>query len=172
VVYERNLTSFQSKKSPDWSASMGAVEVLSLTLTDLHVPALTSRLDCGESALQLSENTTLFAIYRIYISSTKRAVSFIYRLYRIGDGTELRGTPACISRGVDSSPSTITLNFLLERNELVSLIKLNEKCNSDSLCSKPGCHVVSDAFSISKKTAAANIFLLKFRVTWSVRLMH
>jgi len=52
------------------------------------------------------------------------------------------------------------------------MIKLDEKCNWDRLCSKPGCHVVSNAFSISKKTAAVNIFLLKFRVIWSVSLTH
>jgi len=94
------------------------------------------------------------------------------RLYRVGTRTEPWGTAACITRGVDSSPSNITLNFLLEKNELISLIKLDEKCNSDSLYSKPGCHVVSNAFSISKKTAAVDILLLKFKVTWSVSLMH
>jgi hypothetical protein len=42
---------------------------------------------------------------------------------------------------VDNSPSVITLNFLLERNELLSLIKLDEKCNSDHLYSKSVCHI-------------------------------
>jgi len=60
-------------------------------------------------------------------------------------------TPACLFRGLDSSLSTISLNILLERNTLINLIKLEEKCNLDSLHSKPGCHVVSKAFSISKK---------------------
>jgi len=64
-----------------------------------------------------------------------------------------------MSRGVDR-----TLNFLLERNELISLIKLDEKCNLDSLYSKPGCHVVSKAFSISKKTAAVDILLIVIEV--------
>jgi hypothetical protein len=40
----------------------------------------------------------------------------------------------------------------LERLELISLIKLDEKCNLDSLYGKPGCHVVPKAFSISKNT--------------------
>jgi hypothetical protein len=35
-------------------------------------------------------------------------------------------------RSMDTSTSTITLNFLLERNELISLRKLDEKCNLDS----------------------------------------
>jgi hypothetical protein len=55
-------------------------------------------------------------------------------------------TPTSIFRGVDSSPSTITLYFLLESNELISLIKPDKKCDSDSLYSKPGCHVVSCFF--------------------------
>jgi hypothetical protein len=49
----------------------------------------------------------------------------------------------------------------------LSLIKLDEKCNSDSLYSTAGRHVVTNTFSISKKTAAVYILLLKFRVTWS-----
>jgi hypothetical protein len=73
---------------------------------------------------------------------------------------------------MDSSPSPITLNFLLETIEPISLIKLDEKCNSDSLYSKPRCHVVSNAFSISKKTAAVDMLILKFKVTWSVSRMH
>jgi hypothetical protein len=73
---------------------------------------------------------------------------------------------------VDSSSSTITLNYLWERNEFISLIKVGEICNSDNLYSKPGCHVVSYAFSIPKKTVAVNMSLLKFKVTWSVSRMH
>jgi hypothetical protein len=67
------------------------------------------------------------------------------------------------------SPSTTTLNFLLERKNLISLIKLAEKC---SFYSKPGWYVVSEALSISKNTAAVDVLLLKFRVTWFVKLMH
>jgi hypothetical protein len=53
----------------------------------------------------------------------------------------------------------------------MSLIKLTEKSNFDTLYSKPVCHVVSKAFSISKNTAAVDM-LLKLRVTWSVSLIH
>jgi len=81
------------------------------------------------------------------------------------------GTPACIFRGVDSSPSTITLNFLGERNELISLIKLDKKCYLDSLYTKPGCNVVSNAFLISKKTTAVYM-LLRYKVMWSMSHMH
>jgi hypothetical protein len=42
----------------------------------------------------------------------------------------------------------------------------------DNLFSKPECHVVLKAFSMSKNTAAVDILLLKLRVTWSVSLVH
>jgi hypothetical protein len=73
--------------------------------------------------------------------------------------------PAFISLGVDISPSTETLNFLCERNEVISLIIIRSVENSivDNLYSKPGCHNV---FSISKNTAAVDIFM------WSVSLIH
>jgi hypothetical protein len=72
------------------------------------------------------------AAYRL-VSSAKRAgflptiwrVSFMYKLYSVGDRTEPCGTPAFKSLGIDILPSTETLNFLCERNEL-SLIRLVE----------------------------------------------
>jgi hypothetical protein len=42
------------------------------------------------------------------------------------------------------------------------------KSDLDNLYSKPQCHVVSKAFSISKNTAAVDIVLLKLGVTWSI----
>jgi hypothetical protein len=83
-------------------------------------------------------------------------------LYNVEDRTEPCGTPACISLSVDISPST----------ELMSFTKLIENFNLDNLYSKPGCHVVSKAFSISKNTSAVDILLLKLRVTWSASLIH
>jgi hypothetical protein len=91
-------------------------------------------------------------------------VSLIYRLYTVCAGTESCGIPACISLGVDSSPSTKTLNILSDRYQLMNRIKFTGKCKFDSLYSKPGCHVVSKAFSVSKNTAAVDTLLLKFRV--------
>jgi hypothetical protein len=99
-------------------------------------------------------------------------VLFMYRLYRVDTMKEPCGTPESISRGVESSFSIIILNFILERNELISLTKLGQRCNLDTLYSKPGCRVVSKAFSTSKKTAAVDKLLLMFRVTWSVSLIH
>jgi hypothetical protein len=77
----------------------------------------------------------------------------------VGNRTEPCGTPAFISLGVDILPSTDTLNFLCERNELISLIRLVENSIVDNLYSKPKCHNVSKA-------------LLKLRVMWSVSLIH
>jgi hypothetical protein len=87
----------------------------------------------------------------------------MYKLYSVGASMELCDTPASISLGVDSSPSTETLNFLCDLY-LISFITLTESCYFDNLYNKPGCHVVSKAFSVSKNTAAVDI-LLKFRVT-------
>jgi hypothetical protein len=98
--------------------------------------------------------------------------SFMYRLNRVGDKTEPCGTPACISLGVDISPSTKTLNLRCERKESISLIKLFEKSNLDNLYSKPECYMVSKAFSTSKNTVAVDILWLKLRVTWSVSCIH
>jgi len=43
--------------------------------------------------------------------------------------TEPCDTPACVSRGVTILLSILTLNFLFERNELISLVMLPENCN-------------------------------------------
>jgi hypothetical protein len=100
------------------------------------------------------------------VSSAKRArwtpgfggVIYIQAIQCSGQ-KEPCGTSVCISFGVDNSP----LNFLLDRFESISLIKLVENYNFDNLYSKPMCHVVSKAFSMSNNTAAVDI-LLKFRV--------
>jgi hypothetical protein len=92
----------------------------------------------------------------------------MYKLYTVGDRTEPCSTPTCIVLIVDISPSTDTLNFHCERKELINLIKHAENFKLDNLYSKPGCHVVSKVFSISNNTAAVDILMLKFRVTWSV----
>jgi hypothetical protein len=58
------------------------------------------------------------------------------------------------------------------RKEAISLMSLAKNSNSENLYSKPECHVVLKAFSISKNTAAINILLLKFRVMRSTSLIH
>jgi hypothetical protein len=62
---------------------------------DFSVPARAPRLSWTETALQLSENITLFAIYGIHKSVIDRGpdkqlvlrVSFVYILYNVGDRT-------------------------------------------------------------------------------------
>jgi len=126
VCYKGKVPSFHCKMSLDRSMSAGEVDGLSLILIDSYIPALTPRLHCIEAALQLSENiASLRSVAYIHVSSAKRAswtpgvwgVSFIYKLYSVGARTEPCGTPAFISLGVDSSPSTETLNFWWDRNE-------------------------------------------------------
>jgi hypothetical protein len=51
-------------------------------------------------------------------------------------------------------------------------MSLVENSNSDSLYSRPECHILSKAFSRSKTTAAVDILLLKFMVMWSASLIH
>jgi hypothetical protein len=114
-----------------------------------------------------------YSVAYIQVSSVNRArctpgaagASFIHKLYSTGVRTEPCGTPASIFLGKESSPSTEILNYLLFKKEAISLIRLIKNCIFDSLCSRPECHVVSKAFSMSKDTAAVDILLLKFRET-------
>jgi hypothetical protein len=83
--------------------------------------------------MQLPENITLFAICCTVSKEGKvdpwslSGVLCIYRLYEVGARTEPYDTPAHISQGTDSLLPTITLNFLLERNEQTSLIEMDKK---------------------------------------------
>jgi hypothetical protein len=97
-----------------------------------------------------------------------------YRLYNVGDRPESCGNPGHISVGIDISPLTETLNFLWERKELTSFtsIRLIGSFNSNNLCSKLMCRVVSKAFSVSKNTGAVDTILLKFKVMWSISLIQ
>jgi hypothetical protein len=72
--------------------------------------------------------------------------SLMYKLYSTGARTESCGTLAATFLVEESSPSTETLNFPLVKKEAISLTRLVENCKSDSLYSRPVCHVVSKAF--------------------------
>jgi len=96
----------------------------------------------------------------------------VYKLFSVEARTESCGNPASVYLGLDIFPSTETLNFLWDRYELISFIKLTGSCNFNNLYNKPGCHVVLKAFSMSKNTASVGILLLKFRVARSVNLVH
>jgi hypothetical protein len=93
-------------------------------------------------------------------------------LYNLGNKTEPCGTAASISLGVNIPFSTEALNFLWERKELISLIRLIENFNLDNLYNKTRYHVLWTAFLISKNTVAVGMLLLKFAVTWSVSLIN
>jgi hypothetical protein len=81
----------------------------------------------------------------------------MYKLYRVADKME--------HYGINLSLSTEILNFLCERSELISLMRLVVNSSLDNLCSKPRCHTVSKTFSISKNITAVEILLLKLRFT-------
>jgi uncharacterized Zn-finger protein len=102
----------------------------------------------------------------------RRLRLYIYMLFIILARAKPRGTPTTVSLGVENSPSTKTSHFLSVRKEAITLIRLVENSDYDDLYSSPQCHVVSKAFSMSKNTAAIDILLLKFRVTWSASLIH
>jgi hypothetical protein len=51
-----------------------------------------------------------------------------------------------ISQGVDTLPSPQALNYLFERNELISFILPAENCNLDNLYNKPGYYIVPKYF--------------------------
>jgi hypothetical protein len=160
---------------------MRKVDGLSLFFIEFFVPALTPRLTSIETSLQVSENITLFTVWHIYrchqLSNVGNnrflgRIVHICMLYNVGDWTDPCGTPSSIFLGVDTLPSTEALNFLSEGKELMSSIKLIDNFSLDNLYSKPRCHVVSKAFSISKNTAAVDMLLLKYKFTWSVSLIH
>jgi hypothetical protein len=79
---------------------------------DFYVPVLTPHLNNTEPSLQFSENITfLLSVAYIQVPLTKQprhkpsvwGVSFMYKLYNVGDRMEPCGTPACISLGIDIS---------------------------------------------------------------------
>jgi hypothetical protein len=84
-------------------------------------PSFLSHIDRCHLQRELSLHSKLGGIINVQV------------LYRVGDRKEPCGTLACISLGVDISPSTETLNFCCERNDLIILIKLVENCNLDNL---------------------------------------
>jgi hypothetical protein len=98
------------------------------------------------------------------------------RLYtyckRVGARMEPCCTPACISWWCGQFALNYNSEFSVGNEWANKFDEAGRKMQFGSLYSKPGCHVVSKAFSISKKTAALEILLLKFRVTWSTRLIH
>jgi hypothetical protein len=149
----------------------------------LHVPALAPRIYFSEAALQFTENTKFILLCRVNTGTVREqskiscscrgGIVYVWTV-KYWARTKPWGTPIAIAMatGVANSPATMTSNFLSLRKKAISLTRLVENSHSDNLCSRPQCHVVSKAFSISKNTAAVDILLLKFGVTWSTSLIY
>jgi hypothetical protein len=87
-------------------------------------------------------------------SRSRGGMIYIYRLYNIGVRTKPWATPTASFLGTQNSPFTKTLNFLSASKEAICLMRLVENSNSDNLYHRPECHVVSNAFLISKNKVA------------------
>jgi hypothetical protein len=68
MIDEGGFPSIQCKVSLMGPKCMRNVDGLSLIFIVFYTPALTPRLNSTETSLQLSQNITLFAVYRIYTS--------------------------------------------------------------------------------------------------------
>jgi hypothetical protein len=88
---EGDILSIQCKMSLRGPKSMRQVGGLSLIFIDFYVLALTPHLNSTETSLQVSENITHFAVYRLYTGvisketyiETKRLRRIIYTYCRI-----------------------------------------------------------------------------------------
>jgi hypothetical protein len=68
IISKRVVLTVQCEMNLTWPNSMTEVDDPSFIFIDFQVTALASRLYRIQTALQLSENITLFAIYVIYTS--------------------------------------------------------------------------------------------------------
>jgi hypothetical protein len=100
----------------------------------------------------------------MHASSTRRArwtpkvwgMSFIHKLYRVGDRTDPYGTPLVFLSGSRHFSFNRNSEFSVSK-EIISLIMLAENFKENNFYKKPGCLLVSKAFSMSKNTAAVGI---------------
>jgi hypothetical protein len=67
MIDKGDISSIQCKMSLRRPKSMRKLEGLILMFNDFYVPALTPCLKSTETSLQLSQNITLFTVYRIYV---------------------------------------------------------------------------------------------------------
>jgi hypothetical protein len=180
---------FSVRWATDGTSLWRGVDSPNLIFVDFNVTALAPRLNWTATALQLSESITLFIdLWHTYQCHRPRGpatnpvfgggVSFtsvylcIY-IYCITLGTG-RSLEAPMLVFLCGWPFHLRkkLNFRADRNELIRLIKFVDNFHLRSLYNKPGFHVVPKGLSISKNTAAVDMLLLKFTVTWSVNLIH
>jgi hypothetical protein len=125
-------SSIQCKMILDRSTSIGEVDGLILVI-DIYVSATPLRWD---SVAAYCEHELLCGLLHIYMCHWKRGLSGPlgfeeYHLYEnctgLGSGQNPVALFTCTSWGVDNSPSTVALNFLLESNKLTSLINLPKR---------------------------------------------
>jgi hypothetical protein len=151
------------------------VDPLSLIFHNFNMPGL----HWAETVLEFSENKTLLQSLHTDRCHQQRGLDkhhimggiiYIHVVQSRGQDRTLRH-PCLHFPWLRHFPFTKTLSFHCERKELMSLLKLVKNPNLSKLYSKPGCHMVSKAFSMSKNTMAIDILLLKLRVmrphTWN-----
>jgi hypothetical protein len=148
TIDEGDISYFQCEMILRWSKSMREVDGQISIFIDFNVPALAPRLSWIQTVLQFSENIILFEISGINRSTIGKedqvniwclgSMIYIHIVQCWGQDGTLRH--ACISFGIDISPSSETLNCLCETKELISLIILAENSNLNSLYSKHWCH--------------------------------
>jgi hypothetical protein len=83
IIYKRNVPSIQCKKRLRFSNSMSEIDFLSLVFIDFYVPALTPRLYCIKTALQLTENIALLALCRIQTGSRGLDIHQVFEGYHL-----------------------------------------------------------------------------------------
>jgi hypothetical protein len=143
--------------------SMRKVDGLNLIFIEFYVPLLTSRFNCTETSLQISENRSnqqrdldkhhVFGAYHLYIITI------------LGTGRKLVA-PCLYIRWHRYFTFDWNSEFPLERKELISLIRLIENFNSDNLYSKTRVMLHQRLIPYTEK------LLLKLNMTWSVNLIH
>jgi len=107
MVYKNDIPSSSCKIILDRSTPLREADGPILVLIDVYVPALTLRLHSRETALQISENITLFAVCCIYI--------YIYTCHRqrgppgFGEYHLYRG---CTDQGPGRNLLTLLLVFI------------------------------------------------------------
>jgi hypothetical protein len=129
----------------------GEVDRLGFPFIILYVPALTPQIHCSKAALQFAQNKMFVCCEDTGIvykqskrsSSCRGSIVYTYTDCNIEAMMELRGTLSATSLGIENSPSTKTINFLLGRDEAINLMRLIK--NSHKLY-RSECHVLSKRF--------------------------
>jgi hypothetical protein len=123
MFHKGDVPSIQCKMSLRAPKNMRKVDDMSLIFIDCCVLVFTPRLSSAETSLQLYENVTVVTVchmlvYTGFINTGLDGYHVLgrmicmYILSNIGGRMEPCGTSACMSLGVDISPSTESLNFL------------------------------------------------------------